>query len=254
MSSSYWVEQSRLQKRALPEIRIRPNYVFIVSYPKSGNTWVRFLLANLLAPEKQISFRNIEDYVPNIYKSSATLGEREGRRYIKTHHPCYDLYPKIVYIYRDGRDALVSYYHYATGKQVFVGSFADFIFSPFVEQFSSWNEHVTGALDFASEHPDRILMLQYEGMLRQPPASAARVTAFLELGCDERTIANAVEKSSFDQLKRVEQTFGGENLTKPLTFFRSGKSGQWQEYFTPEVYARYVQENGATLLRLEYQL
>jgi estrone sulfotransferase len=251
--SSYWVEQSRLQKRALPEIDIRPNDAFIVSYPKSGNTWVRFLLANLLAPEKQISFRNIEDYVPNIYKSSATLEEREGRRYIKTHHPCYDLYPKTVYIYRDGRDALVSYYHYATGKKVFAGTFADFIFSPFVEQFSSWKEHVTSALDFAAEHPDRILMLQYEEMLRQPLPCAARVTEFLEMECDERAIAQAVEKSSFDQLKRVEQTFGGENLIKPLTFFRSGKSGQWHEYFTSEVYERYMQENGAILRRVGYQ-
>ncbi len=148
--SSFWVEQSRLQKRALPEIRIRPSDVFIVSYPKSGNTWVRFLLANLLAPEAQISFRNIENYVPNIYKSCATLEERQGRRYIKSHHPCYELYPKTVYVYRDGRDALVSYYHYAIGKKVFRGSFGDFVFSPFVEQFSSWKEHVTGALDFAS--------------------------------------------------------------------------------------------------------
>jgi estrone sulfotransferase len=251
--SSYWVEQSRLQKRALPEIDIRPNDAFIVSYPKSGNTWVRFLLANLLAPEKQISFRNIEDYVPNIYKSSATLEDREGRRYIKTHHPCYDLYPKTVYIYRDGRDALVSYYHYATGKKVFAGTFADFIFSPFVEQFSSWKEHVTSALDFAAEHPDRILMLQYEEMLRQPLPCAARVTEFLEMECDERAIAQAVEKSSFDQLKRVEQTLGGENLIKPLTFFRSGKSGQWHEYFTSEVYERYMQENGAILRRVGYQ-
>ncbi len=252
--SSFWVEQSRLQKRALPEIRIRPSDVFIVSYPKSGNTWVRFLLANLLAPEAQISFRNIENYVPNIYKSSATLEERQGRRYIKSHHPCYELYPKTVYVYRDGRDALVSYYHYAIGKKVFRGSFADFVFSPFVEQFSSWKEHVTGALDFASRHPGRIVLVQYEEMLREPLACASKVTAFLELDCDDRAIAKAVEKSSFDQLKVIEQTFGSENLGKRLTFFRSGRSGQWQEYFTPEVYDRYLQENGATLLRLGYQL
>jgi hypothetical protein len=252
--SSYWVEQSRLQKRALPEIRIRPDDVFIVSYPKSGNTWVRFLLANLVAPQEQISFRNIENYVPNIYKSSATLEKRQGRRYIKSHHPCYDLYPKIVYVCRDGRDALVSYYHYAIGKKVFAGSFEDFVFSPFVEQFLSWKEHVTGALDFASRHPDRIVLVQYEEMLREPLPCATSVTAFLELDCDDQAIAKAVEKSSFEQLKIVEKTFGGENLVKPLTFFRSGTSGQWQEYFTPEVYDRYVQENGATLLRMGYQL
>src|SRR5216110_236189 len=207
--SSYWVEQSRLQKRALPEIRIRSDDVFIVSYPKSGNTWVRFLLAHVLAPEKQISFRNIEDYVPNIYKSSRTLEEREGRRYIKTHHPCYDLYPKTVYIYRDGRDALVSYYHYAVGKEKFAGKFADFLLSSFATKFSSWREHVQGACDFASKHPDRILMLRYETMLKDPLAGASNISAFLELSCSDQSIAKAVELSSFDQLKTMEQSFGG---------------------------------------------
>ena len=98
----------RLQKRPLPAIRIRPDDVFIVSYPRSGNTWVRFLMANLLAPDEKITFRNIENYVPSIYKSADTLDTREGRRYIKSHNPCYELYPKLIYVYRDGRDALVS--------------------------------------------------------------------------------------------------------------------------------------------------
>jgi len=97
----------RLQKRPLPAIRIRPDDVFIVSYPRSGNTWVRFLIANLLAPDEKITFRNIENYVPSIYKSADTLDTRGGRRYIKSHNPCYELYPKLIYVYRDGRDALV---------------------------------------------------------------------------------------------------------------------------------------------------
>src|SRR6266581_956224 len=62
----------RLQKRPLPAIRIRPDDVFIVSYPRSGNTWVRFLIANLLAPDDKITFRNIENYVPSIYKFADT--------------------------------------------------------------------------------------------------------------------------------------------------------------------------------------
>jgi hypothetical protein len=106
----------RLQKRPLPAIRIRPDDVFIASYPRSGNTWVRFLIANLLAPDEKITFRNIENYVPSIYKSADTLDAREGRRYIKSHNPCYELYPKLIYVYRDGRDALVSYYYYAAER------------------------------------------------------------------------------------------------------------------------------------------
>src|SRR5947207_10493042 len=187
----------RLQKRPLPAIRIRPDDVFIVSYSRSGNTWVRFLIANLLAPDEKITFRNIENYVPSIYKSADTLDTREGRRYIKSHNPCYELYPKLIYIYRDGRDALVSYYHYAVGKEKFAGEFADFLLSSFATKFSSWREHVQGACDFASKHPDRILMLRYETMLKDPLAGASNISAFLELRCSDESIAKAVELSSF---------------------------------------------------------
>src|SRR6266496_563002 len=160
------------------------------------------------APRKQmptITFRNIDNYVADIYRCAASLKDRQGRRYIKSHDLCYDLYPKLIYMYRDGRDALVSYYHYAVGKKRFAGKFADFLLSSFATKFSSWREHVQGACDFASKHPDRILMLRYETMLEDPLAGASNISAFLELSCNDQTIAKAVELSSFDQLKTMEQ-------------------------------------------------
>jgi estrone sulfotransferase len=243
-----------VQKKLMPPIRIRPDDVFIVSYPKSGNTWVRFLLANMLAPGEAITFRNIDDYVPDIYKCADALQHRRGRRYIKSHHPNYELYPKLIYIYRDGRDALVSYYHYASDKEKFTGTFAAFMFSPFASRFSSWREHVEGACEFASKFPERILMLQYEEMLKTPNVGAASISTFLGLGCDDKTIARAVGASSFDRLKDMERQVGGERLGRPGRFFRHGGSGQWREYFSAELYKRYRYENGATLVRLGYEL
>src|ERR1035438_3853281 len=38
---------------------------FLDSYPKSGNTWIRFLIANLKYPEKHPDFTNINDLVPD---------------------------------------------------------------------------------------------------------------------------------------------------------------------------------------------
>src|SRR5438105_1388727 len=254
MSTAKVCPPERLQKRPLPTIRIRPDDVFIGSYPRSGNTWVRFLLANLLAPDEKITFRNIETYVPSIYKSADTLDAHEGRRYIKSHNPCYELYPKLIYIYRDARDALVSYYYYATGKSVFSGSFEEFTFSPFVEQFGSWKEHVTSAHNFASQYPDRMLMLRYEEMLTNTLPPLTRVSAFLGLSCDAQAIAEAAEKSSFEHLQKIEKKSGGETLGKRFTFFRSGKSNQWQQHFNPELYRRFLRENGETLLRLGYRL
>lgn len=238
----------------MPAIRVRPDDVFIVSYPKSGNTWIRFLLAHLLAPADEITFRNIDDYVPDLYKRSENLDGQKGRRYIKSHHPSYDLYPKMIYIYRDGRDALVSYYNYASGKGRFDGDFGDFVFSSFAAKFSTWREHVEAAHDFASKHPERVLMLQYEQMLENPLPAAERISQFLELNCKDSVIAQAVTATSFDQLQKMEHKAGGEKTAKAGTFFRSGKTGQWRDLFDAELYRKYCEQNGPTLLRLGYQL
>jgi estrone sulfotransferase len=244
----------RLQKRPLPAIRIRPDDVFIVSFPRSGNTWVRFLIANLLAPDEKITFRNIENYVPSIYKSADTLDTREGRRYIKSHNPCYELYPKLIYVYRDGRDALVSYYYYATGKNVFSGTFEDFIFSPFVEQFTSWKEHITRAREFASKYPDRILILRYEEMLIITLPALTSISAFLGPACEAQALAEAATKNSFEHLQKVEQESGGETLGKKFTFFRTGTSNQWRDHFVPQLYQQFLQQNEQTLRSLGYRI
>ena len=41
--------------------------VFLVSYPRSGNTWTRFLIGNLLDQEDPVTFANIESRIPEIY-------------------------------------------------------------------------------------------------------------------------------------------------------------------------------------------
>ena len=238
----------------LPVHDVRDDDLFIVSYPRSGNTWIRFLLANLLASGEEITFRNIEEYVPDLHKSASTLAERQGRRFVKSHHPCYEAYPRFIYIYRDGRDALVSHYHYTTERKVFAGSFGEFVVSSLASKFGSWREHVIGALDFAHSQPERVLLLQYEQMLERPRDFAAKVAAFARIETDETQLASAVAKSSFVQLQSIEKKFGAEKLEQPCSFFRKGESGQWRSYFTDELYQRYLRENGETLSRLGYSI
>ncbi len=165
--------------KSLERIGARDDDLYIVSYPRSGNTWMRFLLANLLAPNETITFRNIDDFVPDLHKSnSADLAARKGRRYIKSHHPFYEHYPRFIYIYRDGRDALVSYFHYLSGQQAFTGSFEDFLVSERASKFGSWKDHVTAALEFNATHPGRLLLLQYEEMLKETRYAAERAARF----------------------------------------------------------------------------
>src|SRR5690606_19622633 len=95
---------------------IFPDDTIIVGYPKSGTTWMRFLVANMLRPEWEITFRNLQEAVPGIHHPQIFDPEFPRPRFIKTHFPSYDEFPRFVYIYRDGRDVMVSHYHYAIQK------------------------------------------------------------------------------------------------------------------------------------------
>ncbi len=42
--------------RKLP---VRPSDILLASYPKSGNTWLRFLIANLRHPDQAVGLGNL---------------------------------------------------------------------------------------------------------------------------------------------------------------------------------------------------
>ena len=48
------------------DVTVLPDDIFIVSYPKSGNTWLRFLVANIVFPDREINLSNIESTIPDI--------------------------------------------------------------------------------------------------------------------------------------------------------------------------------------------
>ena len=91
-----------------------PDDVFIVSYPRSGNTWTRFLIANLIYPEEAITFANMEWKIPDVYKNTRRQLLRTPRpRILKSHEYFDPRYKKVIYIVRDPRDVALSYYHFA---------------------------------------------------------------------------------------------------------------------------------------------
>ena len=58
--------------------------IFITSYPKSGNTWLRFLLANLLKRhEEEIDFHTVHNYVPEVGKQADIIKTLKRPRIFK---------------------------------------------------------------------------------------------------------------------------------------------------------------------------
>jgi len=85
--------------------------VFLASFQRSGSTWLRFLLCDVLT-KGAADFRNVKFTIPDVrhYRRGAVL--LDGGRLIKTHEPYRKEYGKAVYIVRDPRDVALSLHEY----------------------------------------------------------------------------------------------------------------------------------------------
>ena len=210
--------------------------VFLVSYPKSGNTWLRYIVAYLITKRSDdITLDELELIVPDVYVSKDTIDKQAGHRFIKSHHAFYSDYPRTIYIYRDYRDVLVSFYHYQTSLKLFDGDFIQFLKSnQLAMPFGSWKEHVSAALKLHEEHPQRILLLSYEALLNNFENEVIRIASFI--GADNtQCIHQLKQKTNFKNLRKTENNNGGwYNRLSKQHFFREGKAGHWKQIISPQ--------------------
>ena len=64
--------------------KILPDDTYIVSYPKSGNTWVRFLIGNYIT-RGNYSFNNNNLVIPDLHMNPERCGDTSRPRFIKSH-------------------------------------------------------------------------------------------------------------------------------------------------------------------------
>jgi len=100
-------------------LRTFPDDTFIVSYPKSGNTWTRFLVASLIHNQEPMTFLKADKVIPSIDTQSRRYFKSLPRpRVIKSHFPFDPTYKRVIYIVRDPKDVAVSQYHYQIKRKV----------------------------------------------------------------------------------------------------------------------------------------
>jgi hypothetical protein len=232
---------------------IRADDTFIVSFPKSGNTWVRFLIACMQHPEEEVSFRNIERFVPDIHKSRRLIQSMPPPRFVKCHTPCFDAFPRFVYVVRDGRDAMISFYHYAVGARSFTGSLGEFLVSAVATRYGTWSDHVLAALEVVERHPERALMVRYEDLLSSAVDQAHRIAVFCRMSVRPEAVEGAVADCRFSRLQEIERRYGGElDDGADFRFFRRGVSGQWRNEATERELAPFLEEARYAMARLGY--
>jgi len=219
-------------------VTVFPDDLLIVSYPRSGNTWTRFLVGNLIYQDKPITFANIERKVPDIYQNSDDELQRLARpRVLKSHEYFDPRYKKVIYVVRDPRDVAVSYYHYHLKIGLIEDEYPmDRYVSRFVigelDPFGSWGGNVGSWLG-ARQGTEGFLLLRYEDMLEEPVRELSRITTRLAMHATRERLERAVELSSARNMRRLEIEQAGSwqplhKSRKDKPFVRSAQAGGWK--------------------------
>ena len=233
-------------------LTVYPDDAYIVSYPRSGNNWLRFLIGNLIDPENPVTFANLEERVPEIYFNSDRRLRRLGTcRVLKSHEVFDPRYRAVIYLVRDPRDVAVSNYHHnmAVGNipegyplDEFVPRFID---GQFDRKWGSWRDHVLSWIATRQNHPGFVL-IRYEDLKINPSGELQRIAALLSqhwnkpIGRSAEDWNRAVRMSSVQRMKKLEQEQGRRWLRRhvdrgkqPYVAVRSAKYGAWRETLAP---------------------
>lgn len=222
------------------DFAVYPDDTFVVSYPRSGNTWTRFLIANLVHTGREVSFVNIEKLIPDTSsQSNRALKATPRPRIIKTHEYFDHRYPKIIYIVRDPRDVALSYYDF---QRKYMQIDDNHPLEQYVDDFvkgnlvsigwGTWVENVASWM-YTRGRRDNFLLLRYEDMISNTLGEVARIAAFLGIEPTLGRLQRAVDRSSADRMRVLEKLeedkwVATRNRRKDIPFVGVAKSGGWR--------------------------
>lgn len=202
-----------------------------VSYPKSGRTWIRYMLVQV-APEQDIRFHH--DHF-EFNDGARPPHDFDLRRRLRE----YGHVERLVYLERDPRDVMVSLYHQVTGRFRdffnYAGSPSDFIRDPYfgaqnLRQFRQMWDEVVRLHGF--------LKVSYEECHQDAQGTLSRIADYFGLDCTRERIEEAVEAGTFERMRSVEI---GETFPQPwlrprngMTKVRKGKVGGHADELGPD--------------------
>lgn len=221
-------------RRTRFQFQPRPDDIFVVTYPKSGTTWVLAMLYQL-ATEGNMNFSNINNIYPFFAESAADeewapddFNGMSSPRIFRTHHR-YESFPKypsrFIYVYRNGMDVAASFHHYAR-RHYLPGTF-DQHFDSWLHgrgHTGPWASHVAGW--FHNRSKLNILYLKYEDMIADHEGTVRKIAAFCQFEVKAPDMPRILERTSFEFMKKNERQFDPSCAhLSHAGFFREGKTG-----------------------------
>lgn len=235
------------------QFKTRPDDVFIVTYPKSGTTWMQ-MIAWQLKSGGSLDFRHIEDVVPFLDRCGPAelprLEALESPRFFKSHlsHENLPRGGRYIYVVRNLKDVVVSYYYHYRLMENFRGGLDVFVKMLVGRraQGGSWAEHVIPWLERRGE-PD-VLFLSYDEMQQDLAGTIRRVAHFSGLTLDEARLPQIMEHCGVAFMKKLESRFD-PRLSRHGNFVRKGTTGEGLRELDEKLQAQLTAEEQLVLDR-----
>lgn len=240
-------------------VGVRPEDVLIASYPRSGSTWIRFLLTEILMrqpAEWPLVNRVIPDAGGHADAPSLVSG---GGRLIKTHDRFVGPCRRAVYIVRDVRDVVLSEYRWELrdGVQRTLDEQIDLTLASGTPMslFGSWRDHVTYWLGTEAARRGDLLVVKFEEFRRDPRAKLGEVLRFLGVDAEESDIEAAIRNNSVERMREREGRAVNAGISggdPKYPWIGQGAVMGWRSKLTPEQAERLSSGVGEVLARLGY--
>lgn len=227
----------RRRKKELNSLKfgLEKNEYFLISYPKSGNTWLRVILSNLLKKNKnlRIGLHNVHQYVPDshIKTQRTSIIEKKSEfnnlkiKIVKSHDRFKPFFKKkkVIYITRNLLDVTPSYFFYLKARKTTQPKIDEVISGKANNSFGSWFNHNKFWLK-SKKH--NILIIRYERLKSDPEQEIKSICDFIGLESNSQEINNAIKNSDLNSMKDLEKEHGYYNDTRTA----SGKSMNFVGY------------------------
>ncbi len=265
---------------------------WISSYPRSGNTWVRFLIVNCLVDHQfdwdsamnAFAFelyyylermrvdgwtkQDVIDKLKQVVRDQPTAGRFGDTVYMKSHnrwspdHPFAEYTDRAVLIVRNPRDVLLSGANYHnlmvdpnTSAVEYAREFIKHGGDPrwIRNGYGTWFEHYQSWTQ--ADIP--VLVVRYEDLRSDPIKPLLSICAFLGFDVSEADAARAAERTQIAKLRDVENTAREagriRNFNDGFNFFNKGRTGQSLDDLAPGLDEEFDRVFAEQMAAVDYQ-
>jgi len=232
---------------------LRPDDVFIASYPRSGNAWLAFIVLELSG--RHATFDSVRFEVPIVgAHARAPALVPGGGRFIKTHERYLRAYRRAIHLVRDPRDVALSYFRFMQREGSLVlreGDDVGATFDTYLDAFilgrlhpsGTWQGHLRTWLDAAARGDASILRLRYEDMRADPAAHVGQIAEWLGFGISSEEAIQVAERCSLERMREAEResdprVFG--RVRPEVAYVGPAFVGGWHAGLTEEQQRRFA--------------